>query len=100
MFVNKGIRAMKKGHSRNSFWWVLFALAAVGLAAGLGCGASSAPAETGSSAVAAVAPVSVGNQVGDRVTPFTLRLADGTTLTSGDLIDRNRPTLLFFFKKG
>ena len=91
---------MRKSYSRNSFWWILFALAAVGLAAGLGCGTSSAPAETGSSVVASAPSVSVGSQVGDRITPFTLRLVDGSTLTSGDLLSRNRPTLLFFFKKG
>ncbi len=91
---------MRKGYSTNSFRWILFAIAAVWLAAGLGCGASSAPAETGSSVVASVPSVSAGNQVGDRIIPFTLRLSDGTTLTSGDLLSRNRPTLLFFFKKG
>ena len=56
--------------------------------------------KTGSSVVASAPSVSVGNQVGDRITPFTLRLVDGSTLTSGDLLSRNRPTLLFFFKKG
>ena len=39
-------------------------------------------------------------QVGDRIKPFTLRMADGTTLTSNDLLSRNRPTFLFFFKRG
>ena len=94
------IRQIWKDCSRNSLWWILFAIAAIGLAAGLGCGASSAPAETGSNVVASAPSVSAGNQVGDRIIPFTLRLADGTTLTSGDLVSRNRPTMLFFFKKG
>ena len=84
---------------RKSLWFSLPILA-MALTLALGCGASSAPAETGSSVVAPAPPVSVGNQVGDRITPFTLRLVDGTTLTSGDLLSRNRPTLLFFFKRG
>ncbi len=41
----------------------------------------------------------VGNQVGDSIIPFTLRLSDGSTVTSGDLLNENRPTLIFFFKK-
>ena len=73
---------------------------ALALTLALGCGTSSAPAETGNSVVASAPPVAVGIQVGDRITPFTLRLVDGTTLTSGDLLSRNRPTFLFFFKKG
>ena len=91
---------MKQSHPRNRFWWILFALVAVGLAAGLGCGASSAPSEAANESVAAAPLTSVGIRVGDRITPFTLRLVDGSTLTSSDLLSRNRPTFLFFFKKG
>lgn len=91
---------MSRGITRNKIWWSLFLLPALGLVAALGCGTSSSPAETGSSLAASAPLVSVGIQVGDRIKPFTLRMVDGTTLTSNDLLSRNRPTFLFFFKKG
>ena len=66
----------------------------------LGCGNNSASSGAAKEVVAAAPLTSVGVQVGDRITAFTLRMADGSTLTSGDQLSRNRPTLLFFFKKG
>ena len=84
---------------RKSLWFSLPILA-MALTLVLGCGASSSPAETAGNVLPPSPPVSVGIQVGDRITPFTLRLVDGTTLTSGDLLSRNRPTFLFFFKRG
>jgi peroxiredoxin len=39
----------------------------------------------------------VGNQVGERVPDFTLKLADGTQVTSQELLVKHRPTYLFFF---
>ena len=90
---------MSRGITKNKIWWPLVLLA-LSLVAALGCGTSSKPAETSSSVVASVPLVSVGIQVGDRIKPFTLRMVDGSTLTSNDLLSRNRPTFLFFFKKG
>ncbi len=71
-----------------------------GLLFTLGCGTGSAPSATAKEVVVSAPLTSVGIQVGDRITPFTLRMVDGSNLTSGDLLRRNRPTLLFFFKKG
>ena len=66
----------------------------------LGCGTSSQPAAAPPPVLAVDSLAQVGNQVGDRITPFTLRLEDGTTVTSSELLDENRPTLIFFFKRG
>ena len=41
---------------------------------------------------------SMGHQVGERILPFTLRLVDGSTVTSADLLRQSRPTFLMFFK--
>ena len=91
---------MSRGVARKGAWWLVLLPLALWLVAALGCGASSAPSETVKEVVVSAPLTSVGIQVGDRITPFTLRMADGSTLTSGDLLSRNRPTLLFFFKKG
>ena len=91
---------MSRGITKNNIWWSLFLLPALGLVAALGCSTSTGQAETDSNVVASAPLASVGIQVGDRITPFTLRMIDGSTLTSNDLLSRNRPTFLFFFKKG
>ena len=39
----------------------------------------------------------VGNKVGYQVPDFTLTLADGTTVTSAELINSEQPTFLFFW---
>jgi len=99
-FILEGGNSVKKVVSvRKSLWFSLPVLI-MGLTLVLGCGTSSAPLEAVNESKAAAPLTSVGIQVGDRITPFTLRLVDGTTLTSGDLLSRNRPTFLFFFKKG
>lgn len=73
------------------------ALLALALAFALGCGASSqsAPSMASISAIQALPPM--GNQVGNRIQPFTLRLLDGSIVTSNDLVN-HRPTLMLFFK--
>ena len=38
-----------------------------------------------------------GNQVGYRMPDVTLELADGSTVTSESLVERGRPTYLFFW---
>ena len=78
------------------FVWLL--LAAVVFV--LGCGTSNETAAALPPALAADSLSPVGNQVGDRITPFTLRLEDGSNITSSELLDENRPTLIFFFKRG
>ena len=81
-------------------WWALLLGTVLVLLFSLGCGTASQPGSSGPAAPASASSVSAGNQVGDLIRPFTLRLADGNTVTSGDLLSQNRPTLLFFFKKG
>ena len=39
----------------------------------------------------------VGHQIGNVVPEFTLALADGSTITSTQLVNGSRPTFLFFF---
>ncbi len=79
--------------------WPLWPLVAA-LAFAMGCGTSSAPPESSDQGEVGAPAVSLGIQVGDRIRPFTLRLVDGSTLTSDTLLTQNQPTLLFFFKKG
>ncbi|MBM3948337.1 MAG: hypothetical protein FJ312_03690 [SAR202 cluster bacterium] len=38
----------------------------------------------------------VGNQVGDHIPDFSIRLADGSTKTSADLLAEGKPVFLFF----
>lgn len=39
----------------------------------------------------------IGNQPGYQVPDFTLTLADGSAVTSADLVNSGRPTFLFFW---
>ncbi len=41
--------------------------------------------------------IEVGAEEGDRIPAFNLGLADGTTISSAQLVDDGRPTFLFFF---
>ena len=41
--------------------------------------------------------IEVGTEEGDRIPAFNLGLADGTTISSAQLIDDGRSTFLFFF---
>ena len=66
----------------------------------LGCGSSSEPAQSTVADTASGSAVEVGYRVGQSIRPFTLRLVDGTTLSSTELINQNQPTMLFFFKIG
>ena len=79
---------------------VWFGLPLVALVFALGCGTSSEPTVAPPPALAVDSLAPVGNQVGDRITPFTLRMSDGSTVKSADLLNENRPTLIFFFKRG
>ena len=74
----------------NQTRWALVAPLALVLVFAMGCGTSDEPAQS--------AAPTTGNQVGDQIHPFTLRLADGSIVTSADLTSQNRPTLLFFHK--
>ena len=44
-------------------------------------------------------PNCVGNQIGQTVPPYKLHLSGTTSVTSDDLISRNKPVFLFFFTK-
>jgi cytochrome oxidase Cu insertion factor (SCO1/SenC/PrrC family) len=78
--------------------WALPALVALALAFALGCGSSSGPARGSAAASASQSLPRVGNQVGNRIIPFTLRLADGSVVTSAELVNQNRATFLLFWK--
>lgn len=90
------------------------ALAAVMVALALGCGAISlppmekptegapTPAGTWDRSAAEIhgLPIrgeNIGVEVGTHVPPFALELADGSILTSADLLDASQPTFLFFW---
>ena len=55
---------------------------------------SCAPAQTPASEAGAVR---VGTAVGDRAPDFTLRLVEGTEVSSAGLLREQRPVFLFFF---
>ena len=42
-------------------------------------------------------PLPTGNQEGNQVPEFTLELADGSSITSSDLVSQGKPTYLFFW---
>ena len=50
-----------------------------------------------------VAPVSssidfkIGNNIGDRIPDFEIKLTDGSPITSAGLLQNGRPAFLFFF---
>lgn len=57
----------------------------------------TAPSPTTAPAEPTQAPsVKVGNQVGDYIPDFSIRLADGSTKTSADLLAESKPVFLFF----
>ena len=77
---------------------VLPALLALALVFSLGCGSGNQPARGAAQASDGQALPAVGNQVGQRIVPFSLRLGDGSIVTSADLLDQKRPTFLIYFK--
>ncbi len=74
--------------------WLLMPLLILALALALGCSGGS---DTSLSAAPADQP-ELGNQVGQRIHPFTMRLLDGTTVTPASLENQNKPTFLLYFK--
>ena len=68
----------------------LAAILALVLVFALGCSNSDQPTQSSA--------VSTGSQVGDTIHPFSLRLADGSMVTSANLIGQGRPTFLMFFQ--
>jgi cytochrome oxidase Cu insertion factor (SCO1/SenC/PrrC family) len=76
--------------------WAVPALLALVFALGCGTSSQSAPSMASVSAIEALPPL--GNQVGNRIHPFTLRLIDGSMVTSADLAANHRPAFLLFFK--
>ena len=73
------------------------------VALALGCASAITPAQTSptgpiapSPAATSAATASVGTSVGDRVPDFTMRLVDGSTITTDDLAHQDRATFLFF----
>ncbi len=87
-------------YTRPFYRHVVVWLSLVALVFALGCGTSSEPAAASPPALAVDSLAPVGNQVGERITPFTLRLSDGSTVTSSAMLDENQPTMIFFFKRG
>ncbi len=78
---------------KNKTLLALAASLALVLVFALGCGTSDEPAQATSPAGPAL-----GTQVGDQIHPFTMRLADGTMVTSASLQGQGRPTFLIYFK--
>jgi len=78
--------------------WAVPALLALGLLFALGCGTSSQPGQSSAPTSASLSLPQMGNQVGNQILPFTLRLADGSIVMSGDLVSQKRPTFLLFYK--
>ena len=95
-------------HTPGKMKWALPAALAAALLA-LGCGAFSLPSLSKatptpewqrSEAEIHEIPVTgenIGVEVGKHVPPFALELADGSTVTSADLLEASQPTFLFFW---
>lgn len=80
-------------------WGALLVLAfAFSLASGLGCGASSTGEKSSVRGPASPSSISVGYSEGDHIVPFSVRLRDGSLLTSDELLKRGQPTFMLFFK--
>jgi peroxiredoxin len=41
--------------------------------------------------------IKTGTKVGERIPEFSMRLTDGSTLTSEDLVTEGKPVFLYFF---
>lgn len=80
-------------------WGAVLVLAlAFSLASGLGCGASSTGEKSSTQGAASPSSISVGYAAGNRMIPFSVRLMDGSLLTSDELVRQGRPTFMLFFK--
>ena len=80
--------------------WPFFTLLALVLALAVACAGSSAPGAESQQQAAIGSLPSVGSQVGDLILPFTVRLLDGSTVRSDELLSQGQPTFIFFFKPG
>jgi hypothetical protein len=59
--------------------------------------ASEVPPES-ADAEAVRVPINIGSNVGDRIPDFAIKLVDGSTVTSAELLAQRQPTFLFFFE--
>ncbi len=86
---------------------ILAAVFLVGLLGiGPACSTQAPPAASGGEAAASSAnptlqskttDVKIGTKVGQRVPEFTMRLTDRSQVTSGDLLENDKPVFLYFF---
>ena len=70
------------------------------LAVTLGCGSGAGPVQSDAAASTGGSAVTVGYREGNRIPGFTIRLLDGSTVSSDALLNQSQPTFLFFFKYG
>ena len=62
------------------------------------CGSEEPPAPSPTVAPASSAiDFKIGNNIGDRIPDFEIKLTDGTPITSAGLLQNGRPAFLFFF---
>jgi hypothetical protein len=54
-------------------------------------------ATSGSVSESPLSNVKTGTKVGERLPEFSMRLTDGSTLTSEDLVTKGKPVFLYFF---
>ena len=77
-------------------FWVLLLLGLTWLS--LGCGTSAEPAVVSNALPdAGRGNPSVGTQVGNHIPRFTMKLVDGTQVTSAELLQEGQPTFLISF---
>ena len=66
------------------------------LASACGSEEPAAPSPTVAPVTSAI-DFKIGNDIGDRIPDFEIKLTDGTPITSAGLLQNGRPAFLFFF---
>ena len=92
--MNKFVRVFRDTLSKP--FWVLLLLGLTWLS--LGCGTSAEPPVVSNSLPdVSMGNPSVGTRVGNHIPSFTMKLVDGTQVTSAELLQERQPTFLISF---
>lgn len=91
---------MSLGKPRAWLWLILIGLFGLALSCGGSAAQISSPDFAGSSdgnSEAKLVSAKIGGKVGERIPDISIKLIDGSTIKSSELIASGQPTFLFFF---